>query len=88
MARCHLKASLWEPYFLKTIWVTMSDRIGVIMAEDKSVDSRLSIRVPFEVKEKIKREANKVGLSQSDIVRMIIAAYFEEKESLGDNDDK
>ena len=51
MARCHLKASLREPYFLKTVWVTMSDRNGVIiMAEDKSVDSRLSIRVPFEVK--------------------------------------
>ena len=58
------------------------------MAEDRSVDSRLSIRVPFEVKEKIKEEANRIGLSQSDIVRMIIAAYFEEKESLGDNDDK
>ena len=58
------------------------------MAEDRSVDSRLSIRVPFEVKEKIKREANKVGLSQSDIVRMIIAVYFEEKQSLGVNDDK
>ena len=50
------------------------------MAEDNKREVRLNFRVPQSLKDKVVAEADKMGLSQSELCRYIVMTYFEKKE--------
>jgi hypothetical protein len=52
----------------------------ILMAEDNKREVRLNFRVPQPLKDKVVAEADKMGLSQSELCRYIVMTYFEKKE--------
>lgn len=53
---------------------------GDIEVNNQNQEYRVSVRVPQHLKDKVVKESRRLNIGQSDLVRMVLSLYFENKD--------
>ena len=48
--------------------------------DNRNQECRISVRVPQYLKDKVVEESRRLNIGQSDLVRMVLSLYFEDKD--------
>ena len=66
-------------FFLKygCHWIT---KLGDVAVDNQNQECRISVRVPQYLKDRVVEESRRLNIGQSDLVRMVLSLYFENKD--------